>query len=126
MLSAKFKTAIPVSLRPQIHAFDRAATGSDISNISKGIKSNGMLCASHVTFTRKNRNVDRISARKLEGKRPFGKHRCGLHGKVRIYLGFDGTEYIHVTLRRGIQQSLISTLRDIQFTKMPGFSGLIF
>jgi len=83
-----------------------------------------MGCAFHATFTRKNRNVDRVLVRKPEGKRPFGKHRCGLHGKVRIYLGFDGMEYIHVALRRGMEQSLINTFMNIQFTKMPGFSGL--
>jgi hypothetical protein len=78
----------------------------------------------HVTFTGKNINVDRVLVRKSEGKGQFGKHICGLQGKVKIYLGFDGMEYIHVALSRGMEQSLINTLMNIQFTKMPGFSGL--
>jgi hypothetical protein len=52
MPSAKFEPEIPVSERPQIRAFDRAVTGSDTSNRSRFMKSIGMGCAWHVTFTK--------------------------------------------------------------------------
>jgi hypothetical protein len=63
--------------------------------------------------------------RKSEGKRRFGKYRCRLDGKVKIYLGFDGVEYIHETLGGGIEESLKNTLINIQFNKMRGFSELL-
>jgi len=44
--------------------------------------------------------------REPEEKRPFGKHRRGLEGKVKIYLGFDGVEYIFEALGRSKEQSL--------------------
>jgi hypothetical protein len=61
--------------------------------------------------------------RKPEGKRPFGKQRHRLEGKVKIYLGFDGVEYIHVALGRSMEQCLINTLRNIQFNKTREFLG---
>jgi hypothetical protein len=62
--------------------------------------------------------------RKPEEKNPFGKHRRGLEGKVKIDLAFDGVEYILEALGRGMEQSLKNTMMNIQFNKMPGFSEL--
>jgi hypothetical protein len=52
------------------------------------------------------------------------KNRRRLEGKVKIYLGFDGIEYVRMALNRGMEQSLKNTLMNIQFNKMRGFSGL--
>jgi hypothetical protein len=40
--------------------------------------------------------------RKPEGKRPLGKPKNRLEGKVKIYFGLDGVEYILATWGRGM------------------------
>jgi len=84
-------------------------------NIIRLFKSRRMRWMVNVVCMREMRNAYKIMVRKHEGERPLRRPRHGWEDNIRMDIGWEGVDWMHVAEDRDQWQTLVNMRVNLQF-----------